>query len=199
MEMMGQALVIDDHNLFAAGMTSLIGNLPEIAAAAHFPNPEAAIAGAGTEPVVLVIADFYIPGFPAETWLPRLREHFAEATMVVVSSSLSRADREQSEAFGAAAFFEKHARPEWVLESLTALMAGGDVVPAARDDLAGTLSPRQIEILTELCRGGSQKEIAVSLGVSPETVKSHISRIYRELAVDGRQGAVDWAHRNGIA
>lgn len=195
---MGEALIIDDHKLFGAGMKTLVCDLPGITDAHYYPTPAAAL-DAAPEDAVLIVADFYVPGYPAADWLPRLKAHFRDAVMVVVSSSLSRADRDLSLALGARAFFEKHAHPEVVLQSLTALLTGRTVETRSPGDPTGRLTPRQLDILTELVRGSSQKAIAARLGVSPETVKTHLSRLYRELGLSGREAAVQWARENGIA
>ncbi len=55
------------------------------------------------------------------------------------------------------------------------------------------LTPRECEILDHLARGASNKEIARSLGVSPNTIKTHIASLYDKLEVNGRGKAVDAA------
>ncbi len=55
------------------------------------------------------------------------------------------------------------------------------------------LSPRELDILDRLAAGESNKEIARRLGISPNTVKTHIARVYEKLAVQRRVQAVDKA------
>jgi len=55
------------------------------------------------------------------------------------------------------------------------------------------LSPRECEILALLATGGSNKEMARALGISPNTVKTHVARIYEKLGVDRRIQAVETA------
>jgi DNA-binding CsgD family transcriptional regulator len=55
------------------------------------------------------------------------------------------------------------------------------------------LSPRECEILALLASGGSNKEMARRLGISPNTVKTHIARIYEKLEVERRIQAVEKA------
>ncbi|MBI1392302.1 MAG: winged helix-turn-helix transcriptional regulator [Alphaproteobacteria bacterium] len=57
------------------------------------------------------------------------------------------------------------------------------------------LSPREMEALLGLAAGASNKEIARSLGVSPNTVKTHLSSLYQKLGVSRRTQAVDAARR----
>jgi DNA-binding NarL/FixJ family response regulator len=55
------------------------------------------------------------------------------------------------------------------------------------------LSPREVEVLEVLAAGESNKEIARRLGISPNTVKTHIARVYEKLAVERRIQAVEKA------
>lgn len=70
--------------------------------------------------------------------------------------------------------------------------------PAAVGGDAGVLSSREAEVLAELARGGTNREIALRLFISPKTVMHHTSSIYRKLQVSGRAGAVARAYRDGL-
>lgn len=55
------------------------------------------------------------------------------------------------------------------------------------------LSPRECEILAQLAAGGSNKEMARALGISPNTVKTHVARVFEKLEVPNRMRAVEKA------
>jgi DNA-binding CsgD family transcriptional regulator len=55
------------------------------------------------------------------------------------------------------------------------------------------LSPRECEILELLASGQSNKELARTLGISPNTVKTHVARVYEKLEVDRRVQAIEKA------
>jgi predicted ATPase/DNA-binding CsgD family transcriptional regulator len=61
------------------------------------------------------------------------------------------------------------------------------------------LTPRELQVLTELVTGATYKEISRRLGMSPKTVMHHSGAIYRKLGVRGRAEATAWAFRNGLA
>jgi DNA-binding CsgD family transcriptional regulator len=68
--------------------------------------------------------------------------------------------------------------------------------PFARNDKAIAslgLTPRECEVLERLARGEANKEIARAMGLSPNTVKTHVANIYAKLGVSGRGKAVDAA------
>jgi DNA-binding CsgD family transcriptional regulator len=60
------------------------------------------------------------------------------------------------------------------------------------------LSPRECEILALLASGQSNKELARTLGISPNTVKTHVARIYEKLDARGRVEAIETARRLAI-
>jgi LuxR family transcriptional regulator, maltose regulon positive regulatory protein len=74
-----------------------------------------------------------------------------------------------------------------------------ETAPAApRDGIAASLSPRERSILQLIGAGGSNKEIARTLGIAPETVKSHIKNIFVKLSVERRAQAVSRAQSLGL-
>lgn len=72
--------------------------------------------------------------------------------------------------------------------------AKGRVLPTR----ASVLSEREIEVLVELARGASNKEIAVALGVSPKTVQHHVAHVYEKTGVRSRAAAALYAVEHGL-
>ena len=76
------------------------------------------------------------------------------------------------------------------------LTPGAAAEPFTRNDRAIAslgLTPRECEVLERLARGEPNKEIARAMGLSPNTVKTHVANIYAKLGVSGRGKAVDAA------
>jgi LuxR family maltose regulon positive regulatory protein len=67
-----------------------------------------------------------------------------------------------------------------------------------RKSITDALSPREIATIDLIGRGQSNKEIARTLGIAPETVKSHVKRIFLKLEVESRAQAVSRAHALGL-
>ena len=81
----------------------------------------------------------------------------------------------------------------WLARRLTPRRSKG---PFERNDAAIRslgLSPREVDVLDRLAAGESNKEIARRLGISPNTVKTHVARVYEKLAVERRMQAVEKA------
>lgn len=77
------------------------------------------------------------------------------------------------------------------------LLFGDDLAPSPRTG-SGPLTARELDVLTQLARGATNREIASALVVGESTVKTHLGRIYAKLEVSGRHGAVGRALELGL-
>ena len=200
---MPAALIIDDHQLFAGGFSHLLSSIDSIDSVSCFSNPQCAVDLHPEQEVSLIVSDLFVPGYDMYIWFPKLRKRFPLASLLVISSSISRSDRVDCLSAGADLYFEKHADPALVVEGITGLL---NQAPIDDDFLSRTaieaqeigLTNKQIDILVHLARGLSLKEIAVRFHISPETVKSHLLRVYAIIGVSGRSAASVWAKRHGL-
>jgi DNA-binding NarL/FixJ family response regulator len=137
------------------------------------------IVGAGGGPRVVVLTSF------AD------REHIAEAIdSGAVGYLLKDADSEEIVAgVRAAAAGESPLNPRVALTVVRELRAGGP---------SEAISDREREVLALVGAGVPNKQIALRLGISPKTVKSHLSRIFRQIGVTDRLQAAMWARRHGL-
>jgi len=81
--------------------------------------------------------------------------------------------------------------------SMSSTGAGGESMPIAEPDVA-LLTIRQLEVLSRLCQGKTNKQIATDLGLSEKTVKAHVTAIFKVLGVVNRTQAVLVARRVGM-
>jgi len=82
----------------------------------------------------------------------------------------------------------------------TVFHGGVGAAPAVQSpaDAAG-LTEREVTLVRALARGLSNKQISQELWITEQTVKFHLSNIYRKLDVHNRTGAMRWAHENGLS
>jgi DNA-binding NarL/FixJ family response regulator len=128
-------------------------------------------------------------------------------TKVVILSASERPDEIQSAlARGANGFILKSVNPADLPAALRQVhegtvfhpgVTGPDAPPSAAE--AAGLTDREVTLLEALTRGLSNKQISQELWITEQTVKFHLSNIYRKLDVSNRTGAVRWAHENGAA
>lgn len=75
-------------------------------------------------------------------------------------------------------------------------MAKNRGLPAQFDGAGSNLTDREVEVLRVMATGASNSDIALQLGLSPHTVKTHIYNIFKKINASNRLQAVNWAHRN---
>jgi DNA-binding NarL/FixJ family response regulator len=153
----------------------------------------------------LFVTELDVPGADGMAWLGAAARRNGMRTIVLTS----RHDREAIEgalASGASAYVVKTAEPAdfaaVVRQSFTdsvyiADSAAARVTVAAKDGEA-PLTKREVEILRLVGEGRSNRQIARLLWVTEQTVKFHLSNIYRKLHVANRTEASRWAHVRGL-
>jgi two-component system nitrate/nitrite response regulator NarP len=96
---------------------------------------------------------------------------------------------------GGAAFVSKSEQPAILLETIAAVFAGRMVFPyidvrTIYDNPLSTLTRREMEVLSDLAAGRTNKQIARELGVSLNTVKFHVRNLFQKLGVNSRSQAI---------
>ncbi|MEO8353278.1 MAG: response regulator transcription factor, partial [Chthoniobacteraceae bacterium] len=105
---------------------------------------------------------------------------------------------------GAAAYLPKSSEPEELMEAIRIVHEGGTYFPAAIATVLADrskrekLSDREIEVLSMIVKGRSNKEVSSDLGISENTVKFHTTRIFEKLGVMDRVQATTAAIARGI-
>jgi DNA-binding NarL/FixJ family response regulator len=206
-----RVLLVDDHQLFRAGVRSELERLVEIAGDAATVD-EAVSAIAETRPDV-VLLDVHMPdgggvevirraaaqGDPPRFLALSVSDAAEDVIAVIragargyVTKSISGpelADAVRRVHEGDAVFSPKLAG--FVLDAF----AGSPPAPAApdRDPALEQLTPREREVLRHLARGYMYKEIALRLGISVKTVEAHVSAVLRKLQLSSRHELSRWA------
>jgi two-component system, NarL family, nitrate/nitrite response regulator NarL len=206
-------LVVDDHPLFRDGLGSLLGQLLPGAAVLGADDAQAGLQLAERHPDIrLVLIDRNLPRMNGLAALPLFRQLLPAAGLVVVSADEQAADARAALAAGAQGFLPKSARPSVIQNALKLVLDGSVYVPpllldeqirgAGADNAAAVdehgLTQRQRQVLEKLCAGCSNKEIARDLHLAENTVKVHISAIFRALNIVSRTQAILAAHERNI-
>ncbi len=193
-------LLVDDHSLFRAGLKLLLQRLGDAAEIFEAKGiPEALTLAAQCPDFDLILLDLHMPDGHGLDGLGTLRRAFP-ATAVVLLSAVSSPDLvDEARAKGAQGFISKAIDPEEMLAAVRRVLAGELLFPETkRRSVALDISPRQREVLALLCKGHPNKEIGRCLGLSENTVRSHVAVIFRELGVNTRTEAAMVARRHGL-
>lgn len=206
-------LIADDHDLAREGLRALIERSGAFAVIAEARSGEEALALAAAHRPDLALLDIrYAGGGIDGLEATRRLAEIAPATRVVLITMHDSADYLRAGiAAGARGFLAKDASRDEVLSALSAVAGGGVAFPPALMRRAvsdegqgsalaalGRLTPREREVLAALAGGGTNKEIALALGITPGTVKAHVERLIGKLGVRDRTQAAILATRHGI-
>lgn len=210
-----RVMVVDDHDFFRAGLTSLLADHgADIVAEAA--SAEQALALAGTRRPDVVIMDLNLPGLSGLEATRELRRRHPAMAVLVLTGSLDEHDVVDALLAGAAGYLLKDAPVEQILDGLEGALTGDSSaisprvnrllvervrragVEPRRDADRPDLTEREREVLRLIVDGRENLEIADELFLSPSTVKNHISTILRKLGVDNRIQAAVEAVRSGL-
>jgi DNA-binding NarL/FixJ family response regulator len=154
----------------------------------------------------LVVLDLRMPGMDGLTCIKLLRERFPQVGTAVLSGMDSDDTIEAVLRAGANAFISKSVDPAELAEALrrAAREPVQQAIGRAESRLDSVieetgLTERELAVLQALAQGQSNKEIARSLWLAEQTVKFHLTNVYRKLDVRGRTEAVHWAYHHGVA
>lgn len=200
-------LVADDHELMLAAVRlALVEANDEFEIVAETTHGERVLPlAARTEPD-LVLLDLRMPGMDGLTCLELLHQRHPRIKTVVLSGVDEPNVIRSAFNRGAAAFIRKHVDPRDLPSALRQVMTDsvaqpifgerGESAAHARSDIR--LSERELAVLTALGEGKSNKQIARQLWLAEQTVKFHLTSLYRKLEVSSRTEAVNAAYRHGL-
>jgi len=211
-----RVLIADDHDLAREGLRALLERDGGYAVVAEARTGEEALDLAAKHSPDLALLDIrYAGGGIDGLEVARCLADNAPTTGILLITMHDSADYLRAAiAAGARGFLAKDAAREDVLAALAQVASGGVAFPpalmrrAVAEDSAGPvlaaikrLTPREREVLAALAGGGTNKEIAIALGITPGTVKTHVERLIGKLGVRDRTQAAILAveHRIGRA
>jgi two-component system, NarL family, response regulator LiaR len=197
-----RVLIADDHKIVRQGLRFLLSQESGIEVAGEAADGVAALEAVRALRPDVVLLDLFMPGLDGIAVLKALQADGLASGVLVLTSSQDDAHLVQAIRAGALSYLPKTADVDQVVASVRAAARGESVLqPAATarllrelrrgsaPDPLGRLTPRERDVLTEVARGRSNREIARALSVSEETVKSHVSSILAKLGLADRTQA----------
>lgn len=199
-----EILIADDHPLFRSALqqalTLGLGQDVRLVEAASIAELEACLAQKADWDLVLL--DLNMPGAHGFSGLVLLRGQFPQIPVVMISAQEDAAVVTRSREFGASGFIPKSSSLETIQQAVRQVLDGDAWWPQQSEQAAGvsaevkaasaglaSLTPQQFRVLTMVCEGLLNKQIAYELSVSEATVKAHVTAIFRKLGVRTRTQA----------
>jgi DNA-binding NarL/FixJ family response regulator len=198
-------LLADDHALMFEAVTIALEGHDDFEIVGRAENGSQVLPLVQQTKPDLVVLDLRMPGIDGLTCLRLLRERFPEVRAAVLSGVDRDEAIESSLRLGANAFISKTIDPAELPDALRraaeepvsgAIGRSEKLLDSALEEQG--LTEREQAVLGALSRGQTNKEIARSLWLAEQTVKFHLTNIYRKLNVRSRTEAVHWAYRNGL-
>jgi DNA-binding NarL/FixJ family response regulator len=213
-EMALKILVIDDHPLILEGVAAALEGLGHGVRIVAARTAEKGLAAAAVNPDLdLVLLDVALPGVSGFALISRLRERFPMLPIVVLSAMDDAASVSRAMNAGAMGFVPKSSATRVLINVIKSVMEGNatpatlsatkpaSVAMAAsgvKESQVSLLTLRQIEVLSRVCQGKANKQIATELGLSEKTVKAHVTAIFKVLGVANRTQAALAARSVGV-
>jgi DNA-binding NarL/FixJ family response regulator len=203
-----RVLLADDHAVVRQGLRTFLDLQDDIEVVAEAGDGEAAVAAAERTDPDVILLDLVMPVLDGVGALRRLGD---SAARVIVLTSFGDDDKLFAALrAGAAGYLLKDVEPSELVKAIRSAHAGQSPlspVIATRmvEEIAhggtaapGELTPRELDVLTLIARGRSNKVIARELGVAEKTVKTHVSHILGKLGLTDRTQAALYAVRQGL-
>jgi NarL family two-component system response regulator LiaR len=206
-----RVLIVDDHTVVRQGLRFLLQNQEDIEVTGEAANGEEAVQAVREQVPAVVLLDLLMPKTDGLTALREIKRVSPATQVVVLTSHQEDANLFEAVKAGAISYVHQTAGVEAVVSSVRAAARGESVLdpgvaakvleevrhPRGRGEM-DQLSKREIEVLTALARGRSNKEIARELSIGEETVKTHISNILSKLQLADRTQAAIYALRRRL-
>ena len=197
-------MVIDDQAVVRQGFVALINTVPDMEVIAEGINGQQAIDLYNQHTPDVTLIDLRMPVVGGVEAITAIRNNFADARLIVLTTYDGDEDIYRSLQAGARGYLLKDVFFEELETAIRTVHAGSRHIPAAiamrlAERMASSdLTSREMEVLELIVRGQSNKEIGASLTISEATVKSHINNILSKLGVTDRTQAVTTALQRGL-
>jgi DNA-binding NarL/FixJ family response regulator len=207
-----RVLIADDQTLFRVGLARLLEEDPRVQIVGQAGDGAEAVKLAGSLKPDVVLMDLKMPNLDGIEATRQIATTLPGVKVLLLTTFEADNHVIQALKAGASGYILKDSKPDSIVSSLLAVMAGERVMASAvanrvLEMLTGTTTPkefydglpgREIEILKLLAGGMANKQIAYKLKISEKTVRNHVSNMYEKLNIYDRSQAVLYAVRKGL-
>ncbi|MBD8522859.1 MULTISPECIES: response regulator [Lysinibacillus] len=207
-----RVLIADDHHVVRRGLLFFLKTQKDIEVVGEAKNGHEAVSLAESIQPDIILMDLVMPELDGIQATKRIKAKFPKIEILMLTSFSDRDHVVPAMEAGAAGYQLKDIEPDELVLSIRRIMRGENTLhPEATTTLEmdrqeaenaphslNPLTPREQDVLAELTKGKSNREIASSLFVTEKTVKTHISNIFTKLQVQDRTQAALYAVKHGL-
>jgi len=205
-------LLVDDHDLFRAGVSSILRNQEGMVVVGEFADGEQAIEAVREQAPDLVLMDVNMPGMGGIEATRKILKIAPQVKVIAVTVLSDDPFPNQLLDAGARGYISKGSGSEEMLEAIRMVMRGQHYISsdvAQKLTLAnfrkrgeasplGTLTAREMQVMMMITRGQSTQDISDSLFLSPKTVSTYRHRVFEKLDVSNDVELTHFAIRHGL-
>ena len=197
-------LVADDHAIVRVGLVTLLGRIPDFEVVGEACNGSVAVSKAMKLAPDIVVLDLLMPKMDGVEATAELHEKLPDTKVLILTSFGTSEDLSRALAAGAVGAILKNAANSELVSAIRRVAAGKRTISPeienmlANDPPVPELSPRQRDILESITRGLTNNQIAMQFEISPESVKTHIAKLFEKIGAASRSEAVSIALRKHL-
>ncbi|WP_251942723.1 response regulator transcription factor [Staphylococcus sp. Marseille-Q5304] len=206
---MYRILLVDDHHIVRQGLEFLLSTVDDLEVIDGFSDGESFLKYLETQPHPdIVLLDLVMPGMNGIEVTEILKKKYPDIKILVLTSYVDDEHVISAIDKGADGYEMKDVQPEQLIQTIKEVVSGNKIIhPQAQSvidsiskkpHVTNKLSKRETEVLAEMVKGKTNKEIASALFVSEKTVKTHVSHIFAKLQVTDRTQAAIYAMENKL-
>jgi two-component system, NarL family, response regulator len=197
-------LIVDDHPVVRAGLTSMLGTQESLLVVGAAYNGREAFALIERESPEVVLLDLRMPGMNGIETLKALRMLPQPPRVIVLTNLETDEDIYRAVQAGAHGYLLKSTTQQEMVEAIHAVADGRRQFPPriasrlAQRMSRANLTARELEILEMLAKGLTNKQIGIALAIAANTARNHVNNIIEKLEVADRTEAVTTAIQQGL-
>jgi two-component system response regulator NreC len=197
-------LLVDDHSLVRRGFRRLLEDAPGIRVVGEASDGHEAVEAVGALKPQVVVMDFALPSMNGAVATRRIRELYPQTAVLILSMHAEPNYVRTCMEAGARGYLLKQAMDLELVAAVQKVAAGEQVLDPRLDKLVEDaeppprLSTRELEVLQLIVHGKSNKEIAIVLKLSVNTVSVHRANIMQTLQIHNTAELVVYAIRSGL-
>jgi DNA-binding NarL/FixJ family response regulator len=199
-----RVLCVDDHPLVRKGIASILANEPDMRLVAEGSNGREAIELFRQHRPDVALMDLRMPELDGIAAIRTIRQEFPDAKIIALTSFDGDQDMYRALEAGVRGYLLKEMVHSEVLQAIRLVQRGMRIMPEGISAWPGQsvpqppLTPREVEVLTLVAQGLSNKEVAARLGTASGTIKMHVQNILAKFDATDRTHAVTLALQRGI-
>lgn len=207
---MPKIALVDDHFIVRQGLEFLLSTQQNIEVVGSFGEGQVLLDDLAANLIApeLILVDLVMPEMNGITLIQKLKAQYPNIKILVLTSYVDEEHVMSAMQAGADGYEMKDVEPEALMSSIEIVLRGDKVIHKDAQQVMDTvitkphmlnkLSKRETEVLKEMAKGKTNKEIAETLYVSEKTIKTHVSHIFAKLEVTDRTQAAIYAMENHL-